>query len=89
MWRNVVYNCGEFLTRDGGRQDLRDNWITHEDPGLVSRERHDFRLKAESPAFDRIGFRPIPFDEIGLYQDEYRASWPVRHEVTEHYHGER
>lgn len=89
VWRNVVYNCGEFLTRDGGRQDLRDNWITHEDPGLVSRERHDFRLKADSPAFDRIGFRPIPFDEIGLYQDEYRASWPVRHEVTEHYHGER
>jgi hypothetical protein len=26
---------------------------------------------------DRALFRPIPSEEIGLYQDRYRASWPV------------
>ena len=40
----------------------------------------NFALRPESPAF-AIGFEAIPVDEIGLYRDELRASWPVRHEV--------
>ena len=31
-----------------------------------------------APLFARIGFRPIPVDEIGLYPDPYRAAWPVK-----------
>ncbi len=27
------------------------------------------------------GFEPIPMDQIGLYEDEARQEWPVRHEV--------
>ena len=37
----------------------------------------DFRLCADAPLFARVGFRPIPVEEIGLYEDEFRASWPV------------
>ena len=49
------------------------------DPLFVDVAQQDFRLRPESPAW-RIGFKPIPIEKIGLYQDEYRASWPVRHE---------
>ena len=49
------------------------------DPLFVDAAKLDFRLKPESPAW-KIGFQPIPIEKIGLYQDECRASWPVRHE---------
>jgi hypothetical protein len=31
-------------------------------------------LKRNAELFRRISFRPIPVEEIGLYQDEYRAN---------------
>ena len=37
----------------------------------------DFRLEPAAEVFRRIAFRPIPVEEIGLYQDDYRATWPV------------
>jgi parallel beta-helix repeat protein len=46
------------------------------DPLIVAPEKGDYRLKPESPAF-RLGFKPIPFEKIGLYADPRRASWPV------------
>ena len=50
------------------------------DPRFVGEAAGDFRLREDSPAWN-IGFQPIPFEQIGLYQDEYRASWPVAHKV--------
>ena len=35
----------------------------------------DFALRRDSPAW-KLGFQPIPFDEIGLYRDELRATLP-------------
>ena len=46
------------------------------DPMFVDAESHDYRLKPESPAL-KLGFKPIPVEKIGPYQDELRASWPV------------
>lgn len=46
------------------------------DPQFVNEAAGDFRLKTDSPAF-KVGFKPIPFEKIGLYQDDGRASWPV------------
>jgi hypothetical protein len=77
VWRNLVYHCGGFLTRDRGIQDLMDNYVTSEDPGFVDLEHGNFQLKPDAPVYDRIGFQPIPFEEIGPYLDELRASWPV------------
>jgi hypothetical protein len=70
--RNVAYKCGQFLTRDRGIQDLMDNYVTMHDPGFVDEARANFSLKPNAAIFDRIGLRPIPFDEIGLYKSELR-----------------
>lgn len=47
------------------------------DPLFVDAEHGDFMLKPDSPAL-KLGFEQIPFREIGLYQDDTRATWPVR-----------
>jgi len=67
VWRNVAYNCGDFLTRDRGIQDLMDNTVTMQDPGFVDAAKGDFTLKPDSPLVQGGAFRPIPFGEIGLY----------------------
>ena len=46
-------------------------------PPLVAPEHGDFTLKPESPAL-KLGFEPIPFREIGPYQNDARATWPIR-----------
>lgn len=48
------------------------------DPQFVDPAKGDFRLKNTSPAL-AAGFKPIPTEKIGLYQDERRASWPAVH----------
>jgi hypothetical protein len=77
VWRNLVYQCGGFLTRDRGIQDVMDNWITVRDPGFVDAARQNFAFRPALRSFPPSGFRPIPFAEIGLYESEHRASWPV------------
>jgi hypothetical protein len=81
---------GNVITRNicaGGRWDeieakarplltLKDN-LLNEDPHFVDAGRLDFRLQDDSPAF-ALGFKRLPIEQIGLYQDVNRASWPVR-----------
>lgn len=50
--------------------DMADNW-TEGDPGFVDAANLDFRLRDDSPVYER-GFQRIPFERIGLYEDEYR-----------------
>ncbi len=47
------------------------------DPLLADPEHGDFTLKPESPAL-KLGFEPIPFRQIGPYEDDARATWPIR-----------
>jgi hypothetical protein len=42
------------------------------------RDAPTFELQDDSPAF-KLGFQRIPFEKIGLYSSEDRASWPVAH----------
>jgi hypothetical protein len=46
------------------------------DPRFAAQVPADFRLAEDSPALP-LGFRQIPFDKIGVYQSQDRASWPV------------
>jgi hypothetical protein len=46
------------------------------EPLFVNQAAGDYRLRPDSPAFE-LGFKPLPLDEMGLYEDEFRASWPV------------
>ncbi|MCL5097624.1 MAG: alpha-L-fucosidase, partial [Candidatus Omnitrophica bacterium] len=56
------------------------------DPLFAGKPPADFRLKEASPAW-KLGFRPIPFDQIGLYKSDNRASWPVVSEAERQDHG--
>jgi len=57
---------------------MRDNWDGN-DPGFADLDAMDFRIAEDSPVLARIGFEQIPVEQIGLYHDELRASWPVEH----------
>lgn len=78
IWRNIFYQCGRVATGNQANLDLFANGVfTDADPGFVDAAAGDFRLKPGAPLFATVGFRPIPLEEIGLYADTYRASWPV------------
>jgi len=72
IWRNVVLECDQFLLRDGGRNELMDNWVIAANPGFVDPAKGDFRVKPDAALHARLSFQPIPFEEIGLYKDAYR-----------------
>ena len=56
---------------------MEDN-LVDEDPHFVDAANLNFQLRDDSPAY-KLGFKRIPIEEIGLYEDELRASWPVEH----------
>ena len=58
---------------------LKDNLLKG-DPRFVDAKNLNFQLREDSPAY-KLGFKRIPIEKIGLYKDDRRASWPVRHEV--------
>ena len=54
----------------------KDEHSVFADPMFVDPAKHDYRLRPESPALE-LGFKQIPFEKIGPYRDELRASWPI------------
>jgi hypothetical protein len=50
------------------------------DPHLKDVVHSSFELQDDSPAF-KFGFQRIPFEKIGLYPSDDRASWPVAYTV--------
>ena len=69
-WRNVFYRSG--ATGDPGNMDYGQR-----DPGFVDAAKGDWRLKPDAAPYGDIGFRPIPMEEIGLYQDTFRSGLPA------------
>ncbi|MBP8950838.1 MAG: right-handed parallel beta-helix repeat-containing protein [Armatimonadetes bacterium] len=79
--RNVCW-LGSFDSIEGKARPgvkLEDN-LVGVDPLFVDAENLDFRLREDSPAW-QIGFKPIPVEQIGLYEDANRVTWPVVTEV--------
>ncbi len=74
--RNVVINCGVFILRDDSRQICCHNLVSDNNPGIDEIAPGTFRIRPGNAELTKIGFHPIPFDEIGLYQDRYRVSIP-------------
>ena len=66
-WKDVEAKADPYI-------EYKDN-LTDTDPLFVDAEKHDYRLKPESPAL-ALGFKPIPFEKIGLYKDEFRTELP-------------
>lgn len=49
------------------------NWVTKEDPGFVDMKNKNFTLKKDAKVFAIIkGFEPVPFDQMGLFKDQFR-----------------
>lgn len=46
-------------------------------PNLVDADKVDYTLRPDAPA-RHAGFKPIPFERIGLYANEYRKTLPAR-----------
>jgi hypothetical protein len=81
--RGMDYPClGGTLEQ--WRQKGHDQDSIIADPMFVDADKGDFRLRPESPAIQKLGFRPINVDEIGLYgslewvEATRRASPPPR-----------
>ena len=60
------HNLVDYLEKKG-------NKILKGDPGFINLNKKDFRLKKSSIAY-KLGFKPIPFEKIGLYKDNYRKN---------------
>lgn len=72
IWRNIVWNCGEFLRRGRNNHELLDNTLVSCDPGFRNATDDDLQLKPDAPVLKGSSFRDIPFREIGLRRDAYR-----------------
>ena len=81
--RNICWRGSWDEIEDKARPHviLKDN-IVGVDPLFIDEERGDFQLRDDSPAL-KAGFERIPTEKIGLYNDELRASWPVKHSVRQ------
>jgi hypothetical protein len=77
MARNICWGGPWGWTEPKARPYVKfeDN-LVDVDPHFAGKPPADFRLADDSPAIP-LGFRPIPFDKIGVYRSEDRASWPV------------
>ncbi|MCX6910622.1 MAG: right-handed parallel beta-helix repeat-containing protein, partial [Verrucomicrobia bacterium] len=88
---------GENLRRVASGQPIKETWwddvepkvwalvkiednLINEDPKFVNEKAGNFQLRKDSPAW-KLGFERIPVEKIGPYQDDCRASWPVKHAV--------
>jgi len=78
-WRDPEQFCRDTSDKHIDRPYMRleNNYITDNDPGFLDPAAMDFALKDDSVVYQEIpDFQPIPFHNIGLYQDAYRATWP-------------
>ncbi len=68
-WGSTEPKAAPYVKFEGNLIDV--------DPRLAGKPPADFGLTADSPAL-KLGFRPIPFKNIGIYRSEDRASWPAK-----------
>ena len=83
IWHDGLPIVAAKLTREAKSEDLAswqagglDKGSIVADPQIADRARSDYRLASTSPAF-KLGFQPIPIDQIGPRNDGPRASWPI------------
>ena len=67
-WLDVADRAKELTTWEDNLVDV--------DPHFIDEAGRNFQLRDDSPAYD-VGFERIPIDQIGLYQSDDRATWPV------------
>jgi parallel beta-helix repeat protein len=85
---NIIYHAGAPILVPYTKAPADQQWQAWQalgldrhsviaDPLFANIKKGDFHLSPNSPALS-MGFKPIPIDKIGPYQDLLRASWPIR-----------
>lgn len=75
--RNVSVG-GKWLNLEKAAEPLVTftNNLVEKELKFVDAANGNFQLPDDSPAYG-LGFKKLPLEKIGLYQHEWRASWPV------------
>ncbi len=71
IWRNIFLQCRQTYRNDGKTQNMINNRVFQKDPGFTDLKQKKYGLSPESQLPEQTGFTPIPFDQIGQYQDAY------------------
>lgn len=77
-WRNIFYECGQIANRPRGLELFENHVYDKSATDLVKVNPVDSRLSINSEFLRRVGLKPIPIDQMGLYESAHRASWPVK-----------
>jgi len=70
---------GAFLSISGGIKEdniIRNNW-DGDNPLFIDKDRMNFNIRPGSPVYGITGCEPLAMEDIGVYKDEFRASWPI------------
>jgi hypothetical protein len=71
---NVVVKCADLAS---GNWEMKGTLMLNIDPGFQDMTGGNFALKSNSMVYTQLpGFKPIPFQAIGLIDDELRAVLP-------------
>jgi hypothetical protein len=79
LWRNVFYNSGPITTRSVHIELFENHEFDGIDPGLRKLMNPDPALSQATPAQQAMPFKPIPFQQIGLYESSHRTVDPNAH----------
>ncbi|HNS31529.1 MAG TPA: right-handed parallel beta-helix repeat-containing protein [bacterium] len=77
--RRNVNTGGRFFSIASGLAEhtvFENNW-TGQHLLFMDKEKLDFRLRPGSPVFGITGCDPVSMENIGVYKDGLRASWPI------------
>jgi hypothetical protein len=89
VWRNLFVRNGQTIAPYYGNSENDFHPIFNlvagdDDPDpFVDAENGDFRIRKDTMLPAGMKFHPIPFEQIGLYEDPNRATWPVHTEPVE------
>lgn len=73
LWRNAIIRCGKVIDWSPDVYDRVANVVRSEDPGFLAGPEPGHR--PQEALCESLGLRPIPWDEIGLYDDPPRDGW--------------
>jgi len=81
----VAVNCESVLHLSGKKEELavvtfaNNKELILGDMGFADASKLDFRMIPTAPVFSKVpGFKPIPFERIGLYANDLRPAVPSR-----------
>ncbi|MFC1738348.1 right-handed parallel beta-helix repeat-containing protein [Planctomycetota bacterium] len=87
--RNFLYDTNDIESSDNivTYGAFEDNLMfdMSQDPGFIDYDNMNFALSPDSIVYEQIqGFEEIPFEQIGLYTDQYRKTLPTLGEFRLH-----